>query len=27
LKDARKLIGSYRKLQDDAKRECFIPTQ
>jgi len=27
LKDARKLIGSYRKLQDDAKRQCFIPTQ
>ncbi|HJU24874.1 MAG TPA: hypothetical protein VJ891_20400 [Casimicrobiaceae bacterium] len=27
LKDARKLIGSYRKLQDDAKRECFIPTK
>lgn len=26
LKDARKLIGSYRKLQEDAKRQCFIVT-
>jgi len=24
MKDGRKLIASYRKLQDDAKKRCFI---
>jgi hypothetical protein len=27
IKDARKLIASYRKMQDDAKKQCFIRTE
>ena len=27
MKDGRKLIESYRKLQEGAKKQCFLPTR
>ena len=27
LKDGRKLIDTYRKLQEDAKKQCFLPAK
>ena len=27
MKDGRKLIDTYRKLQENAKKQCFLPTK
>jgi len=27
MKDARKLIDTYRKLQESAKKQCFLPAK